>query len=154
MRQILVNIGYAHHGHIILVTCNDFCRVGHTAPKTKEMVKKAMYVGAMQACRTYLLLIDVKRDMERKGGIGWEERHVALLKLLVALFHTALLRKKQDQIAQAVLCCKEDLWARRKVVPNAQDNCDLFHLFATLVGYVPRLGATVMRWGTYATYTG
>ena len=69
MRQILVKMGYARHGHFILVTSNDFCRVGHTAPKTKEMVKKAMCARAMQARRVCLLLIDAKRDME--GRVAW-----------------------------------------------------------------------------------
>ena len=54
--------------------------------------------------------------MEGQGG--WEERHAALLELLVALFNTALLRENQDQITEAVLCCKETLWTRREVVPN------------------------------------
>ena len=72
----------------VLVTRNDFCRVGDTAPKTKEMVKKAMCARAMQACRTCLLLINAKRDMEGKSG--WEERDAALLELLETLFDTAL----------------------------------------------------------------
>ena len=90
--------------------------------------------------------------MEGKGG--WEERHAALLELSVTLFYTALLRKKQDLIAEAVLCCEEALRTRRNVVPNARNNPDLFHLFATLVGYIPGLGATMPRWGTSATCTG
>ena len=40
-----------------------------------------MYVRALQTCRTCLLLIDVGRDKEGKGG--WEERHAALLELVV-----------------------------------------------------------------------
>ena len=67
-----------------------------------------MYVGALQARRTCLMLIDAGCDTEGKGG--WEERHVALLELLVTLFPTALLREKQDRIAKAVACCEEALW--------------------------------------------
>ena len=52
------------------------------------------------------------------------------------------------------LCCEEALRTRREVVPNAQDHCELFHLFATSVGYMPRFGATATRWGTYAPCTG
>ena len=61
MCQILVKMGYAHHGHFVLVTSNNFCLVGHTPPKTKEMAKKAMGAWAMQARRTYLLLIHTER---------------------------------------------------------------------------------------------
>ena len=107
MRQILVMID-ACHGYFILVTSNDFCLVGHTAPKTKEITNDSMCARAIQTCRMCLLLIDAKRNMEGKGG--WEERHVALLELLVTLFPTALLREKQDRIAKAVACCEEALW--------------------------------------------
>ena len=72
----------------------------------------------------------------------------------MTLLHTALLREKQDRIAVAVLCCEEALRTRRKVVPNARDHRNLFHLFATSVGYMPRLGATVTRWGTSVTCPG
>ena len=60
-----------------------------------------MCAQALQARRTCLLLIDVRRDKEGKGG--WEERHAALLELAVALFCTGLLREKQDRIAKAVV---------------------------------------------------
>ena len=50
-----------------------------------------------------------------------------------------LLHKKQDRIANAVVCCKEALQARRKVIPDTRDNPDSFHLFVT----VSRLHATV-----------
>jgi hypothetical protein len=52
--------------------------------------------------------------------------------LVVALFYMALLREKQDQIAETVVCCKESLRARHEVVPDACDNPDLFHLFVTV----------------------
>ena len=65
-----------------------------------------MYTRALQARRMCLLLIDAGRDKERKGG--WEERHVTLLELAVTLFYTAVLREKQDRIAEAV-CCEEAL---------------------------------------------
>ena len=66
MRQILVKMGYARHGHFVPVTSNAFYRVGHTAPKTKEMAKKAMCTRAIQARQTCLLLINAERDMEGK----------------------------------------------------------------------------------------
>ena len=111
-----------------------------------------MYAWALQACRTCLLLIDVGRDKEGKGG--WEERHTALLELAVSLFCTALLREKQERITKAVVCCGEALRAWREVVPDTWDDPDSFHLFTTSVGYMPRFGATATRWGTYATCTG
>jgi len=44
MGQILAKMGYSRRGHVILATRDDLVGqyVGHTAPKTKEMVKKAM----------------------------------------------------------------------------------------------------------------
>ena len=42
-----------------------------------------MCAQALQARRTCLLLIDVRRDKEGKGG--WEERHAALLELVMVL---------------------------------------------------------------------
>ena len=92
MHKILVKMGYALHGHFILVTSNNVCRVGHTAPETKEIVKKSMCARAMQARRMCLLLIDTKHGMEGKSD--WKERNLALMELLVTLFHTALLREK------------------------------------------------------------
>jgi hypothetical protein len=96
-----------------------------------------MCARALQACWTCLLLIDAGRDKEGKGG--WEERYAALLELAVTLFYTALLREKQDRIAEAVVCCEETLRARREVVPDARDDPVSFHLFAT----IGRLHATV-----------
>jgi len=44
MGQILAKMGYCRRGHVILATRDDLVGqyVGHTAPKTKEMIKKAM----------------------------------------------------------------------------------------------------------------
>merc|ERR1712003_277048 len=44
MGQILAKMGYSRRGHVVLATWDDLVGqyVGHTAPKTKEMVKKAM----------------------------------------------------------------------------------------------------------------
>ena len=76
---------------------------------------------------------------QQGGKGGWEERHAALLELVVALFYTTLLREKQDRIAEAVVCCKETLRSRHDVVPDARDDPDSFYLFVT----VSRLHATV-----------
>ena len=53
--------------------------------------------------------------------------------------YTALLRKKQDRITEAVVCCKEALQARCEVFPDARDYHNSFYLFVT----VGRLHATV-----------
>merc|ERR1712070_710921 len=44
MGQILQKMGYCRSGHVVVATRDDLVGqyVGHTAPKTKEMVKKAM----------------------------------------------------------------------------------------------------------------
>jgi len=44
MGQVLAKMGYSRQGHVVLATRDDLVGqyVGHTAPKTKEMVKKAM----------------------------------------------------------------------------------------------------------------
>ena len=70
---------------------------------------------------------------------------MALLELQVMLFYKTLLRKKQDRIVMAMMCCEEALQTRHEVIPNTGDCPDLVHLFTTLVGYMPRLGATATR---------
>jgi probable Rubsico expression protein CbbX len=44
MAQILHSLGYVRHGHLVVATRDDLVGqyVGHTAPKTKEVLKKAM----------------------------------------------------------------------------------------------------------------
>ena len=105
-----------------------------------------MCTRAMQARRTCLLMIDAERDKEGKGG--WEERHTALLVV------TALLRKKQDGITEAVVYFEEALQTWRDVIPDARDDPDSFHLFATLAGCMPQSGATVTPRGTSTRCTG
>jgi len=44
MGQVLQKMGYCRRGHVVVATRDDLVGqyVGHTAPKTKEMIKKAM----------------------------------------------------------------------------------------------------------------
>ena len=76
------------------------------------------------------------------------------MELSLTLFYTMLLRKKQDRIVEAVVCSEEALQTQRDIFPNVRDNPDSFHLFATLVGYMPRSGTTSTRCGTPMRCTG
>ena len=62
---------------------------------------------------------------------------MALLELVVTLFCMALFHKKHDRIDKVVVCYDEALQARHEVVPGIRDDPDSFHLFATLVGFMP-----------------
>ena len=44
MSEILYKLGYVQNGHLITVTRDDLVGqyIGHTAPKTKEVLKRAM----------------------------------------------------------------------------------------------------------------
>ena len=62
MGQILQRMGYCRTGHVVVATRDDLVGqyVGHTAPKTKEMVKKAMGgILARPHTHTYSALHDL-----------------------------------------------------------------------------------------------
>jgi len=66
MADILFQLGYIQKGHLLTVTRDDLVGqyIGHTAPKTKEVLKKAM-VGVLFIDEAYYLY---KPDNERDYG--------------------------------------------------------------------------------------
>ena len=59
MGQILQRMGYCRSGHVVVATRDDLVGqyVGHTAPKTKEVIKKAMG-GVLLIDEAYYLYVE------------------------------------------------------------------------------------------------
>lgn len=64
MAQILQRLEYVREGHLIAVTCDDLVGqyIGHTAPKTKEVIKKAMGGVLFIDEAYYLYKLENERD--------------------------------------------------------------------------------------------
>ncbi len=77
MAQILHRLGYVRKGHLVAVTRDDLVGqyIGHTAPKTKEILKKAMG-GVLFIDEAYYLY---RPEIEREYG---QEAIVILLQVM------------------------------------------------------------------------
>src|SRR5512143_3357392 len=64
MARILHSLGYVRHGHLVVATRDDLVGqyVGHTAPRTKDLLKKAMGGVLFIDEAYYLYRVDNDRD--------------------------------------------------------------------------------------------
>ena len=129
MADILHRLGYIRQNHVVSVTRDDLVGqyIGHTAPKTKEVIKKAMG-GVLFIDEAYYLY---KPENERDYGqesieilLQTMENHRDDLVVILAVTKTAWVR-----FLNPILACRRALCTsgfsrlqRKRVAGNRQIN--------------------------------
>src|SRR6266702_2076279 len=121
MAKILQQLGYVRKGHLVVATRDDLVGqyVGHTAPKTKELIKRAMG-GVLFIDEAYYLY---RPENERDYG---QDELMAIADLMVRKQHYAFDAEARAAFREyLVLRMRQPHFANARSVRNALDRIKL-----------------------------